>query len=75
MLGKESFGRALKNCPEASNIHPQRRRVTGEITYGWQGIGVISPTGLAPEGEGAEGRGDTEEPSDDPDELKADIPF
>jgi len=36
-IGKESFGRAIKN---AANVHVanQRRRIEGEEVYGWRGI-------------------------------------
>ena len=36
-IGKESFGRAIKN---ATNVHVanQRRRIEGEEVYGWRGI-------------------------------------
>ena len=39
-LGKEAFGRKLK---DASNVHvkSRQRRVDGVITWGWEGIQVI----------------------------------
>jgi phage/plasmid-associated DNA primase len=73
VLGKESFGRALKNCPEASSVQPKRRRVVGDITYGWQGIGIISGAADAEE-VGVDGGGDSDEPGDGG-EPPADIPF
>jgi|GEM_PF-3013260 len=47
-MGKESFGRALKNSVIASGISPDRRRIQGQLTYGWRGVGL----------------GDLEEPED-----------
>ena len=46
VLGKESFGRALSNCPEASSVKPQRRRIMADVVRGWQGIDLV------PEGAG-----------------------
>jgi len=39
-LGKEAFGRALKN---ASNVHvkSRQRRIEGTVTWGWEGIQLI----------------------------------
>lgn len=39
-MGKESFGRALKNSVIASGISPDRRRIQGQLTYGWRGVGL-----------------------------------
>jgi putative DNA primase/helicase len=39
-IGKEAFGRALKNSVIASGISPDRRRIQGELTYGWRGVGL-----------------------------------
>ena len=39
-LGKEAFGRGLKNTPNA-HAKSQRRRIDGVITWGWEGIQLI----------------------------------
>ncbi len=37
-LGKESFGRALKNSTAADTVKSDRRRLGGVMMYGWKGI-------------------------------------
>lgn len=36
-LGKEAFGRMLKNTPNA-HVESRKRRIDGAITWGWEGI-------------------------------------
>jgi len=43
VMGKESFGRALKNCPAASQIKSDRQRFGVTLVYGWAGI-ALTPT-------------------------------
>ena len=40
-LGKESLSRALKTLPTAANVGNDRRRMQGELTYGWKGIRLL----------------------------------
>lgn len=40
-LGKESFGRQLKNTPNA-HVVARQRRVSGELMWGWHGIKVVT---------------------------------
>jgi putative DNA primase/helicase len=70
VLGKETFGRAMMNCPEASSVRSERHRINGILTHGWKGVMLCPPTG----GEGLEGGGDTVELSDGPAEPGDDGP-
>jgi P4 family phage/plasmid primase-like protien len=71
VMGKESFGRALKNCPEASSVKSRRHRVMGTLTYGWEGLELVN--------EKIEGTREKEEPGEEPEagltDGPEDIPF
>ncbi len=40
-LGRESFGRALKNTTFADTIKSDRKRLSGDLIYGWKGITAV----------------------------------